>query len=241
MNAATSMNPAMGPPVLPSESSGSSQAGTRVPPVITSVAGSRRGGLRAGHVILCVALCLPLICAVAVAGYFRPSYPTRALRTSLMQSMPGQWDKRFAVHVGSLTLGLVRFGSQFFTLPPEPKAALGALNSAEVGVYKLEGPPATLDYPAMFVAADKAMKRCGWERIVGVAKAAQFVAVYMPRNVRTFKRIGCSVVVLNNRDLVVAGARGNLEPLLALAQHKLQEQNPDVFRFMNQFPGAQAR
>jgi hypothetical protein len=141
-----------------------------------------------------------------------------------MESVPGQWDKRFAVHVGSLTLGLVRFGSQFFTLPPEPKAALGALHGAEVGVYRLEGSPATLNYPAMFVAADKAMKRCGWERIVGVAKGTQFVAVYMPRNARSLQRMDCSVVVLNERDLVVAGARGNIEPLLDLAQRKLHNE-----------------
>lgn len=232
MDAATSMNPVTTPPVLPPPF-GSPEAEVRVPPVINSVAGSRRGRLRAGHVILCLALCLPLICAVGVAGYFRLSYPTRALRTSLMESVPGQWDKRFAVHVGSLTLGLVRFGSQFFTLPPEPKAALGALHGAEVGVYRLEGPPATLDYPAMFVAADKAMERCGWERIVGVAKGTQFVAVYMPRNVRTLKRMGCSVVVLNERDLVVAGAHGNFEPLLDLAQRKLKEHNPDFFGALN--------
>ena len=44
-----------------------------------------------------------------------------ALRSSVIESVPGQWDKRFAVHVGGLTLGLVRFGSLFFNLPPEPK------------------------------------------------------------------------------------------------------------------------
>ena len=228
MNAATSMNPP--PPFLPPPLSGMPETGVRIPPVISSVAVSKRGRLRAGHVILCVVLCLPLVCAVGVAGYFRLSYPTSALRTGLMESVPGQWDKRFAVHVGPLTLGLVRFGSQFFTLPPEPKAALGALHAAEVGVYKLEGTLSALDYSAMFVAADNAMKRCGWERIVGVAKGTQFVAVYMPRNVRTLKRMGCSVVVLNERDLVVAGARGNLEPLLDLARSKLQEHNPDFFK-----------
>jgi hypothetical protein len=34
----------------------------------------------------------------------------------------------------------------------------------------------------------------------------------------------CSVVVLNERDLVVAGARGNIEPLLDLAQRKLHNE-----------------
>jgi hypothetical protein len=72
-------------------------------------------------VVLALVLCLPLLCAVGIAGYFRLSSATEALRSSVIESVPGQWDKRFAVHVGGLTLGLVRFGSLFFNLPPEPK------------------------------------------------------------------------------------------------------------------------
>jgi hypothetical protein len=137
--------------------------------------------------------------------------------------VPGQWDKRFAVHVGGLTLGLVRFGSLFFNLPPEPKAALETLHGAEVGVYNLQDAPSALDYSAMFTAADKCMRRRGWERIVGVARSRQFVAVYMPRNLRTAKRMECCIAVLNEQDLVVVSARGNLEPLLELATQHLRD------------------
>ena len=62
----------------------------------------------------------------------------------------------------------------------------------------------------------------GLERIVGVAQGRQFVAVYMPRNLRSAKRMECCVAVLNEQDLVVTSARGNLEPLLALATQRLQ-------------------
>jgi len=34
--------------------------------------------------------------------------------------------------------------------------------------------------------------------------------------------MACSVAVLNEQDLVVASARGNMEPLLALATQRLQ-------------------
>jgi hypothetical protein len=44
----------------------------------------------------------------------------------------------------------------------------------------------------------------------------------MARNLRTVNRMACSVAVLNEQDLVVASARGNLEPLLALATQRLQ-------------------
>jgi hypothetical protein len=77
----------------------------------------------------------------------------------------------------------------------------------------------------MFTAADKCMRQRGWERIVGVAQGRQFVAVYMPRNLRTAKRMECCVAVLNERDLVVASARANLEPLLELATQRLQEEH----------------
>jgi hypothetical protein len=170
---------------------------------------------------LALALCLSLAGAVGIAGFFRLSSATQALRSSVMQSVPGQWDKRFAVHVGGATLALARFGSRFFNLPPEPKAALGALNGAEVGVYELQNAPSALDYAALFTAADKSMSRRGWERIVGVVQGRQFVAVYMPRDLRTLKRMACCVVVLNEQKLVVASARGNLEPLLGLATQRL--------------------
>ena len=107
----------------------------------------------------------------------------------------------------------------------ELKAALGALHGAEVGVYNLQDAPCALDYSAVFTATDKCMRRRGWERIVGVARGRQFVAVYMPRNLRTAKRMECCVAVLNERDLVVASARCNLEPLLELATQRLQEEH----------------
>jgi hypothetical protein len=174
-------------------------------------------------VVLALVLCLPLLCVIGIAGFFRLSSATQALRSSVIESLPGQWDKRFAVHVGGVTLGLVRFGSRFFNLPPEPKAALAVLHGAEVGVYKLQDAPSAPDYSAMFTAADKCMRRRGWERIVGVAQGRQFVAVYMPRNLRTAKRMECCVAVLNEQDLVVASARGNLEPLLELATQHLRD------------------
>ena len=80
---------------------------------------------------MALVLCLPLLCAIGIAGYFRLSSATQALRSSVLDSVPGKWDKRLAVHVGGLTLSLVRLGLRLFNLPPEPKAALAALRGAE--------------------------------------------------------------------------------------------------------------
>jgi len=139
-----------------------------------------------------------------------------------MDSVAGQWHKRFAIHVGGLTLGVVRLGSHCFNLPPEPKAALEALRGAEVGLYRLEDSPSVVDPPAVFAAADKAMKRRGWERVVGVAERRELVAIYLPRNVQPSKRMACCVLVLKERELVVASARGNVAPLLELARPRLE-------------------
>jgi hypothetical protein len=223
MESAMPMSQSRLPPLPPRLAGNCAVPDGRIPPAAGAAVSTRpKFRVRAGYVVLALVLCLPLLCAVGIAGYFRLSSATEALRNSVIESVPGQWDKRFAVHVGGLTLGLVRFGSLFFNLPPEPKAALETLHGAEVGIYKLQDAPSALDYSAMFTAADKCMRRRGWERVVGVAQGRQFVAVYMPRNLRTAKRMECCVAVLNEQDLVVASARGNLEPLLALATQRLQ-------------------
>jgi hypothetical protein len=212
------------PPLPPWLASNDAVSYGRIPPAIVAGTSSRRRfRLRAWYVVLALVLCLPLVCAIGIAGYLQLSSPTRALRSSVIESVPGQWDKRFAVNVGGLTLGMVRFGSRLFNLPPDAKAALGVLHGADVGVYNLHDAPSALDYSAMFSAADKCMRGRGWERIVGVARGRQFVAVYMPRNLRTVKRMACCVAVLNEQDLVVASARGNLQPLLELATQRLQD------------------
>jgi len=225
------------PPLPPHLAGNSAAAHGWVPPVTCAAAlPRRRFRVRTGYVVLALVLCLPLLCAISVAGYFRLSSATQALRSGVIESMPGKWDKRFAVHVGGLTLSLVRFGSRWFNLPPEPKAALAALHGAEVGVYRLQDAPAALDYSAMFTAADKSMRRRGWERIVGVARGRQFVAVYMPRDLRTVKRVRCCVAVLNEQDLVVASASGNVEPLLELATQRLQEHDFPLGDFKRRLP-----
>lgn len=162
--------------------------------------------------------CLPLLGALGIASYFRLSSETRALRSSVMESLPGHWDKQVAVNVGGFTLGLARFGTSFFHLPPEATAALQCLDGGDVGVYQLRGSSATANYSAMLASADQSMQRRGWERMVGVVEGRQFVAVYLPRNLSATKRIECCVVVLDGHDLVVASAHGKAEALLALVR-----------------------
>src|SRR5512135_3087355 len=136
MECAMPMSRTRVPPLAPHLAGNSAAAHGRVPPVTCAAASPRpRFRVRTGYVILALVLCLPLLCAIGIAGYFRLSSATQALRSSVIESVPGKCDKRLVVHVGGLTLSLVRLGSRLFSLPPEPKAALEALRGAEVGIY----------------------------------------------------------------------------------------------------------
>jgi hypothetical protein len=173
----------------------------------------------AAAVIACLFCGLVLWCIVGVTGYFRLSSETAALRTSVMRAVPGDWNKTIALNVGWFTTGIVRVGSRLFSLPPEPRAALSALHGAEVGVYRLGHAVALSDQGAALKAADQAMTSRGWDRIVGVSQDADLVAVYLPKRKSASSRVKCCVLVFHDRELIVSSIRGNLEPLMELANN----------------------
>jgi hypothetical protein len=161
-----------------------------------------------------------LLCfaVIAVTSYFRLSAEAKILRQSAMSSIPGAWHRKIALHVGGLTTGALRAGSHLVKLAPEPRAALDALHGGEVGIYSLEEEPEVVDGCAFLARADQAMSARGWERVVGVSKERELVAVYSPRRGVSSCDLRCCVVVFQGRDLVVVSARGNLEPLLEIAR-----------------------
>ena len=165
---------------------------------------------------------LLLTCGLGIASHFRLSSDTQALRAGVMNSVAGRWHKKIAVHVGWPTMTLVRTVSHFFKVPKEPAAVLDAVRGAEVGIYRLENESVSPDYAAIFRATDKTMTARGWARIIGVAKDSEFVAVYMPAKGIKPHKVACCVVVLHDQQLVVVNARGNPQPLLALASKRLK-------------------
>lgn len=171
----------------------------------------------AGYVVVIILLCLPLVAAYQITGLFRLSSPAAALRGSVMRTVPGSWKTRFTLNLGWVTTTLARLGLQLAPLPPEARTALRSLHGAEVGVYELQGGDTPKNLAALFPAADKAMKARGWERLVGVVDGREVVAVYIPQKGISPKRMKCCLAVLDDRQLVVVGARGNVDPLLELA------------------------
>ena len=177
---------------------------------------------RKRYVAALVVLGLLLACSLGIASYFRLSSDSQALRSRLMSSVPGQWHKKFAIHVGWPTMTVVRAGSRLFNMPPQPRAVLDALHGAEVGIYNLEGELALPDFAAVFRAADKAMVSRGWTRVIGVAREAEFVAAYIPSKGISARKMACCVVVLHDRQLVIASAQANVELLMAIASERFR-------------------
>jgi len=171
-------------------------------------------------------LCVPVFCALGLIQYFRIGSDANALRQSFMGTGSGQWDKKIAVHVGFFTMGAVRLISQFVPLPDEARAGINAVRGAEAGVYHLQKNDTAFDRATILANADRTMSRRGWQRIVGVASGDGLVAIYIPRKGASTWRMSCCVAVLNDNDLVVASASGNLEPLLQVVEKQLARTYP---------------
>ena len=173
--------------------------------------------LRTWHLVAMSVLLFVLLCGMGIVGVFRLSSEATVLRQSVMTTVPGVWEKKIALRVGRLATALVRAGATFFTLPPEPRAVLAAVHGGEVGVYNLLHDPGVVNPTAILSRMDKDMARRGWERGVAVSQEHELVVIYFPRHGLSPRNAKCCLVVLQGRELVVASVRGNLEPLLKLA------------------------
>src|SRR6185503_11503215 len=152
---------------------------------------------------------LQIACAVGLVticltGCFRVSSDVGALRDSVMKAAHAEREERIEIGVGPLTLNLARAGLSFVDLDPEVRAALQVVRSAEVGVYKVRNKRQQLSHAAMLSAADETMADRGWDRVVCVMNRHEFVAVYVPGNVRSTRNMKVCFVTVNNHECVVA-------------------------------------
>ena len=86
-----------------------------------------------------------------------------------------------------------------------------------MGVYQLASGTRSPDHATMLAAADSAMSARGWERVVGVMDGHDLVAVYLPKENSSARRVKCCVMVFDGKEMVLVSAQGNLEPLLQYA------------------------
>ena len=160
--------------------------------------------------------------SVGASGCFKVSSDAGALRDSVIKSSAAEWDQEIEIGVGAIALTLARTGLAFVDLEPEARAALRAVRSAEVGVYKRRGGHKPLKNTAILRAADRVMNDRGWERIIGVMNRRELVAIYVRGDVRSTRNVKVCLVTVNDHELVVASARSNLEPLMAVAFNRAE-------------------
>ncbi len=176
------------------------------------------GSIRIGYVVLLGVILLPVVGVIAVTSYIRLGADATALKNSVMAIAPAK--TRVVVNVGWLTTGVGRLVASFFPLPPEAHMAIRSIRAAEVGVYRMECPPGHLDRAQVLAKTESTMRKRGWERIVGVSQDKDLVAVFVPQKVSS-TRLKCCVLVVNDEDLVVVTARGNIDEVLRFAQDKI--------------------
>ena len=189
---------------------------SNIPPVIPAARPRSRKGYLVAAVAV-IALLLLALSARAVAGYFFLGNEAASLRKVVVAQAGGHCHKKFAVRLGWITTGLIRYGTHFANLPPEPRAAIDTLRRVEVGVYKLDDLDDQFAPGNILAQTDLAMKKRNWERIVGVIHERQLVGIYAPVKGVGRANIECAVLVLNGRDLVIAAGSANPLPLLELA------------------------
>ena len=161
--------------------------------------------------------CAVGLVTIGLTGCFKVSPDVGALRDSVMSAASAEREERIEIGVGPLTLNLARAGLSFVDLEPEARTALHTVRSAEVGVYKLRNERQHLNYAAMLSAADKTMAGRGWDRVVGVMNRHELVAIYVPGKAHSTRNVKVCLLTVNGRELIVALARSNLEPLMELA------------------------
>jgi hypothetical protein len=157
---------------------------------------------------------------VGLTSFIRLSGGARCLSNSLTHSIQSQqagWSKMLEINVGRFTFGAARTALSFARLDPEVRTALRSVRSAQVGLYQLSSDADYLNLGTLLNAADQAMTRKGWTRLVGVSREHELVAVYVPVQQTDASDVQACVAVVNGRQLVVVGARSDLEPLVDLA------------------------
>lgn len=157
---------------------------------------------------------------LAVINCFWVGSEVRAMRNAVFGSGPARFHKRVEVSAGWAPFALARWGAGFASVPSEATALLRAARAGEASISRLDCGSLPPDPAALLQAADAAMDKKGWDRLTGVARGRDLVAVYVPRGAASSGDFRVCVLTLAKRDLVCASARVDLAPLLELVREK---------------------
>ena len=157
--------------------------------------------------VCCIAPCL-ILGAVAYS-FLVLDRDVALLRKQVMAATHADWKTKVQMSVGQLTLCLVRTGLSFVDNKEmaDAKLALRAVRCISVGVYERQMKSAgSWAKHQLLVDTDKAMRRRGWSRLVGVVDKNDTVLIYGPANYAEDEAIDICLSVVNDRELVVVSA-----------------------------------
>jgi len=167
-----------------------------------------------------VGLVLLALGIYGLTSYFRLSSEMAGLRDGLQAASGQEWHRTVAVNIGGFTLNAARVGLSFVEMEAEARVALQSIQACEVGIYQTAGDTASADRVAMLAAADQAMQKKGWARVVGVIDDENLVAVYVPANLSSTSQMKCAVMVCEGHQMILASTRANLDPAIKFALAK---------------------
>ncbi len=160
-----------------------------------------------------------VIVAVAVFNLVTLSRDAAALREALVANLGARPGMRVQIDAGPATLCLARFALRFIhDLPVEARLGARAVQAASVGVYEFDREPADANRSHLLAAADRAMDRRGWSRVLAVSQAHELVLAYVPVGMRAAGTQRFCLSVCNGRKLVVVSGAADSDALLELCR-----------------------
>jgi hypothetical protein len=173
------------------------------PPAVPAAAPRRR---RLWPWIAGICLAPFLLLGIVAASVLTLDRDAVTLRQHVMTATDAGWNTKIQLSIGRLTLGAVRQCLWFVhdENVADARLALKAVKHASVGVYERDSRgPAGWSREELFLDTDKAMRKRGWSRLVGVVDHGDTVLVYAPEKLDLDDSVDLCVAVVNDRELVV--------------------------------------
>ncbi len=171
----------------------------------------------AGVVLAVVLTLVGLGCLLAWA--WRPSGDLRSLRTAVRSASVGAWRPEMEVSVGRLPAWCARSALGWIELPPEVRAAVNAVRSAEIGIYRRPAGPTNSESSPfeLLRKVQTTLGEGGWSPVVTVREGERTIAVLTrgDSGASDSPLAACALVLEEERLILVAGDL-QLAPLLEL-------------------------
>ena len=165
-----------------------------------------------------------LVFTIKIVGICFLSNEARDLQAAIAGGSDWESETEIQFSIGPGILSLGRVATLWIDdMPDEARQALTAVQSASVGIYRLDRPVDRKDRKAMLASADAKLGAKGWERIVTVSEKNDLVIIYTPAGWEETDHIEVCVAVCDGSELVVISAKARTAPLIKIAHKHLPD------------------